>query len=554
MLLMVVPFTASYAQAPSLDIAKNQIEGEQYEEAKATFSSLIKTEPNNANIYYYYGECYVKAFYADTVSSTKKDVIKQATALFQKGLSIDPQNPLNHIGVGLMSMFQGDSTSAGKKFREAIALLPKFKKTKKVPYSSLHGDVFLKVGEAYLITENKYPDKTVKYLEIAKEYNAINPQIFIVEGDAYLEMNDGSKAMLNYNQAQTVAPTSALAKIKSGAIYLRAKNAKAAIPYYEAAIKVDPKFAPVYRSLGELNYKIGKYEESKKYYKTFLELSGSNNIPAKISYIVSIYSGKDYEEVIKQCQEVLAVDNSRNLLNRLIAYSYLETKQLAKAAPYMEKFLKAADPDFIIAKDYKCYGMGLTEMNRDTLAVEQFRKALAMEPTNYSLYLQMYASAYKAKNYGFAASFLEKRMTVVKPEIADYKTLGKTYYTGKLYTKADSVFGKMAEVATSTDDKIFAYTNQAYSRVQLDTTAQGIAVPAYQALVKTALTDSAKYTKNLVDAYSYLGYFNLSNSNVKEAKVYYQKILAIEPTNEKAVKAMDALNKGAGGKKVKVNK
>jgi len=552
-LLMVMPFTAIYAQAPSLETAKKQIEGEQFEEAKATFASLLKSDPNNADVYYYYGECYVKAFYADTVSSTKKDVVKQATALFQKGLSISATSPMNIIGMGLISMFQGDSTTAGKKFREAAALLPKFKPSKKVPFSSLHGNVYLKIGEAYLITDYKYPNQTIKALEIAEKFDGANPQIFIVQGDAYLEMNDGSKAMSNYSRAEQVAPTSPLAKIKKGGIYLRAKNPKAAIPYYEQAVKVDPKFAPVYRSLGELNYKIGKYKESKEYYKNFLDLSGSNNIPARISYIISIYSGQDYEEVINQCQQVLALDNSRNLLNRLISYSYLATKQATKAIPYMDKFFKMADADFIISKDYKCYGRSLAEANRDTLAVEQFRKALAMEPTNLSLYVEMYNSAYKAKNYGFAASFIEKKMAAGKQDVADYKTLISTLNRGKLYAKVDTACTKLTQFSQKPEDLVYAYSTQAHARAEIDSSKTlGLALPAYDALIKTARTDSVKFSQNLLDSYLYLGYYNLSNKNLAEAKEYYEKALAIDPNSQNAKMVLEKLKSIKGGKKVKL--
>ena len=52
-------------------------------------NQLIAKEPQNANNYFYYGDNYFKAENPDS-----------AKIIFQKGLSIDPNNALCTVGLG----------------------------------------------------------------------------------------------------------------------------------------------------------------------------------------------------------------------------------------------------------------------------------------------------------------------------------------------------------------------------------------------------------------------------------------------------------------------
>ena len=62
----------------------------------------------------------------------------------------------------------------------------------------------------------------------------------IVKGDAYIFMqNDGSKAILNYNIAQSLNPKSPFAKLRVGQLWMRARNYNDALTYYQEVVKID---------------------------------------------------------------------------------------------------------------------------------------------------------------------------------------------------------------------------------------------------------------------------------------------------------------------------
>ena len=60
-------------------------------------------------------------------------------------------------------------------------------------------------------------------------------------------------------------------------------------------------------------------------------------------------------------------------------------------------------------------------------------------------------------------------------------------------------------------------------------------------LVEKASADSVKYSKDLFEAYNYLGYYYLVNKKYCESAEYWDKILAIDPTYENAMSALKDL-------------
>ena len=111
--------------------------------------------------------------------------------------------------------------------------------------------------------------------------------------------------------------------MKIGSIYVKGRNLMAAIPFYEQAIALDQNYAPAYRELGQLYSMAGRFNESKKYFEKYLELT-QGNIPAKIRYVNALFYAKEYEEVIKNVEEIFAIDNSRTYMNRIAGYSAYE--------------------------------------------------------------------------------------------------------------------------------------------------------------------------------------------------------------------------------------
>jgi tetratricopeptide (TPR) repeat protein len=119
-------------------------------------------------------------------------------------------------------------------------------------------------------------------------------------------------------------------------------------------------------------------------------------------------------------------------------------------------------------------------------------------------------------------------------------SIGRAYYYGEQFAEADTAFTKLAEKQpTITHGYLWA----AKSRSQIDSTGtSGIAVPMYEKFIEIASQNPDKYKRDLIDAYDYMGQYALhKKDDVLEAKGYFEKILALDPTNARATEFMNIL-------------
>ncbi|MCK7531137.1 MAG: tetratricopeptide repeat protein [Marinilabiliales bacterium] len=206
---------------------------------------------------------------------------------------------------------------------KAKQLLPPYKKVTKIKDPKSYGYTLAKIAESYIRFEQVDTSKALPFIRHALKIDPRNSEVYIIAGDIYILVNDGSKAIKNYNLAQDWDLKSPAANMKIGSIYVKGRNLMAAIPYYEQAIALDQNYAPAYRELGQLYSMAGRFNDSKKYFEKYLELT-KGNIPAKIRYVNALFYAKEYDEVIKNVEEIFAVDNSRTYMNRIAGYSAYE--------------------------------------------------------------------------------------------------------------------------------------------------------------------------------------------------------------------------------------
>jgi len=154
--------------------------------------------------------------------------------------------------------------------------------------------------------------------------------------------------------------------MKIGYVYFKGRAFPQAISNFEEAIRLNENYAPAYRELGQLYWRAGRLEQSKANFKKYLDLT-EGNIPAKTRYVNSLFYAGDYDEVIKNVEEILAIDDSRAYMNRLAGYSYYEKENpdYEKALSYMETLFKKVNPDNILQKDHHYMARILIKKNQN---------------------------------------------------------------------------------------------------------------------------------------------------------------------------------------------
>jgi len=534
-----------FAQAQTLDDAKKLTVREQYSQAEEMFKKLISSNPQTGDLYYYYGENELKAFFSDTITLTQKETALKCRKLFEKGLEMESANPINYLGLARIDYFMGKKSSVAENVNKVNSMIPLMTvKIKKIDNPIRYAQILTEMAKIYIVPGNTDTAIALPLLKRAAQANPKNAEIFITMGDAFLDLRDVNNAISNYNIAQSLDPNSPLAKLRIGYLYVRAKNLTAAIASLEEALKIDANFAPAYKELGFVYSLAGKPEKSKPNYEKYLELSG-DNIPAKISYVIALFKSADYKECIAQINQIFAVDSSINSMNRVIAYSYYEDKQYVKAQYYIEKFLKIIgdDQDKIITKDYVYYGRILGERGFADNADEKLRTAIKLDPTMLDLYSDIAGYQSKAKNYKKAIKAFEDKIAANAAKIGDYYYLGKAYYQDSSFVQADQTFETLLNLKDPRlkSYEMLALSYQCYARTNIDTAMTGTALPVFEKMIEKALQDSVKNSKYLVDGYSYLGSFYLFSKTAQDfskSKFYFTKVLAIDPNHKQAQAAL----------------
>lgn len=484
-LSLLLPVSVS---GQDLKSAISLTKSEQFDKANAMFNQLIQKEPANSKNYFFLGENYLQDYFADTITNSLVVATKNAKDAYDKGINANPNDPLNYVGLAKVAYYLGDNAKANEMRAKARSFLLPFKNIKKiVPPAKDYAFALAKIAESYVKVGEV---DTSLALPLIRQAVAIDPKdadIYLIAGDLYMLVNDGSDAIKNYNLAQYVDPTSPTANMKIGYVYVKGRALQQAIPYYEEAIKLDANYAPVYRELGQLYWRAGRIDQSKEYFKKYLDMT-AGNIPAKTKYVNSLFYAGDYTEVIKNVEEILAVDKSRAYLNRLAGYSYFEKENpdYAKAEFYMDQLFKTVDPEYILQKDYlymarilvkknQNYPKMLDELNNLKNQLERdkakFAAASAADKTKLKPALDdltgkvanLQASVQKADadidkafvNYNKALNFGKKDQKTAEATPQDISILNEmasTNYAFKRYDDAARTWAKLIDPAKATNE------------------------------------------------------------------------------------------------------
>lgn len=591
-------------KAQTLEDAITATNNEQYDKADEILTNLAKSAPSS-KVFYRLGENTLLNFFSDSISNSLTVVAAEAKAQYDKGIALNASDPLNYVGLAKVASYLGDNQTATQMRAKARSFLLPYKKVTKIPNAKEYAYTLAKLAESYIVFDRVDTAKAMPELREALSIDQSNGEIYIIAGDIYLLVNNGSLAIRNYNKAQEIDTKSPMANMKIGSIYFKSRNLMAAIPYYEQAIQLDKNYAPAYRELGQLYSMAGRYKESKEYFETYLQLT-NQNIPAKIRYVNALFYSKNYAEVIKNVEDIFAVDKSRTYLNRIAGYSCYEKGELADAQTYMEHLFANLPADRIIKKDYTYYARILVKKNaglsklladleraNDDLtsakekneslkgpakekekvneaplaakvselqakadaankeldkAYEAYDKAIKFGEEDINLIQEKANSLYTNKRYAAAADTWKRLLDKGLATEGNMFMIGRAYYQGKEYEKAEAVFNQMIE---KYPDHIQAYLWIANNASAQDPDAKGgLAKSKFIALLSKAATDSVKYQNEIFDALRYLGYSALQAKNYDEARKYYSRMIGLDPNNKeivvKALSSMSTLNMEQG--------
>jgi tetratricopeptide (TPR) repeat protein len=518
---MVVMSLHCYSQDAEIKNAQLLIDHGKIKSGIDMLQKATATYPEAAQLYYYLGQ-------AQLLAGNQQ----AASASFDKGFGINPKEALNIAG-------QGQILLLAKKNAEA----------------KVHFDQALKMGKKNIavlqaIARAELSDKLMRkdaftLLEKAKGINADNAHTHQLLGEYYALENNGGSAVSAYERAGEIDPKNGTPWYNIGLIYQRAKLIPMSEENLKKAIKADPEYALAHKELGELYYLKKDGANAVKHHKIYLDLTDSPEKDDMFKYAFYLFLAKDYTQANAEFKKLSDQPDVTSTTLKFYAQSLLKSGDLAESEKIFERYLNHSDTK-PTADDYQNLGQLKEKQGKLAEAAVDYEKSLSLDPTQNDVFNTLIDYYFqKERNYSKAAQTCRWAIKSRKrPFSNDFFTLGRSNYFLHKYPQADSAFAKFIEHQPNI---AIGYTWAARSKsVQDSLLTEGLAKPYYEKVIQIAEPDPDKYKHDLISAYQYMGSYFLIKQDNKTAKGYFEKVLALNPEDEKAKEAIKLINTPTG--------
>jgi tetratricopeptide (TPR) repeat protein len=510
------------AMAQSVQEGVGHLLAERYLSARQSFEKLMGANPNNLEAIYWMGQTLLA-----------QDDVQGAKDLYQKTLTVNGNAPWVLAGMGHINLLEGKTAEARQMFDAAIAAA----KVKKGTDPNILTAVARANVQAYT-DQKKVGDLNwaVTLLEQAAQQAPNSPDIFVVMGNAYRKLHKGGDAVQAYRRAGNYAP--ALYRVAS--LYQSQRNWDVVVENLNSAIAADARFAPAFYDLYYYNllYKrdfAAAADFANKYIAVADQSPENLYLKAQTEFVQ-----EKYNDAITTAQQIISGTNNnpRPRVYRLLANSYLRTKDTATACTNSNMLLQKAKDEDLYGTDYILHatscGTGNPDLVRHDIAmavqmdsvlsrqIEMLNEAIENAQTNNNKILEgeLRQMSYELRNAQGKAS---------KDELISY--IAVPYYLGGNYEKADSVSQVYIQAAP---DSIHGYYWSALSRTAIDTNMQqGLAMPMWEQVLTIAENSKERFGSQGVRAATSLAVYN---TNIKadrdSALAFVERGLTFEPSNE----------------------
>jgi tetratricopeptide (TPR) repeat protein len=505
--------------------------------AKAVFAKNIEQNPTDSRAFYGLGECLFKAGNIDS-----------ADICYKQSLLLNKKNGYSYIGLAKIAFQKKDNANA------LLQLEAARKAGKKDAF------VFTEIANLYL-NLNGYTNNSdaSSALAQAKVLNPSCSDIYLLLGTIAIKNKNFNDAANQLESAIFFDSTQFEAYFGIAKIYESAQNSAQAVDYFNKLIHKTPECILAYRELGELYFRLGKYSEAKANYAKYIAKAEYTS-DEKERYAYTLFFSQDFDGAKKIITELSHNDPNNYIMLRLLSYMHFEKKEYNQGVDMFSKFFSKTPENKILALDYEYYGKTLEKAsadslkaNVDSLAAIQYQKAYAIDTTKAYL-IDETAKAYtRAKDYANAVKMYTisfQRKDPNKLQASDYFQLGRANYMAgyslqasndsvlqKAYLiKADTLFGTVYSLNPASH---LGLLWRARANSLMDPkTIQGLAKPYYDKSLEIFTANPEKFKKEIIEAYSYLGFYYLTKTDYPSSKTYFKKVLEIDPANATVLEVM----------------
>jgi len=544
--LLIISVTIGNAQ--DIEQIKKTIDAEKYEKAKSTLKSILQSKPGNGYAAFLLGNIYLK-----------QEIEDSAKIYFQKGLAGTEGKNFNYIGLGQIDLDNNNAVGAQSNFDLATKDMKKKDVTE-----------YIYIANAYMNADKPDYKMALTFLNKAKAINPTDPHVQMALGDAYYGDKNQNESYVAYRNAFQADNSLIRANMQLGVLLKGAKAYTKAVEAFDNVVATDPNYGPVYRELAETYYYWGnnepkKYNEYIKkalgYYEKYMSLT-DYSLTSRMRHADFLILAKDYTALEVEANKMKELDKVNPRILRYLGYSAYENGNVDLAVKSLEDFI-ANPSNKVIPRDYMFLGLAKLKKsnNAETKTVDvamfdagiaDIKKAVEMEISMTNDLSEIGKKFYEQKLFNEAAAIYE--IAVTNPNSKNY-ILDNFYLGNSIYynntkkdvvapdkvalQKADAAFGKVIEASPTTQD---AYIFRARTNRLMEN--DEIMAKYYQEYINVASQKGAeeitKSKTKFIEAYNEIA-AHYANTDTTKAKEYFNKTLALDPTNPYAIESMKSL-------------
>lgn len=464
-----------------------------------------------------------------------------AEAHFTAGIAANPEYPFNYVGKGEIALKNGNENAADSFFKKAR------------DYGKKNAELLTAIARAYYNADPvKYAEDITKSIERAKKADKKDPYNLILQGDMKADQKAAGDAAALYENAILYDPENTPAYVKYANVYFSV-SPEFAINKLEELLNLQPNSALAQRELAEKYYQNDQWSKAAVAYGKYVE-NPNHFTEDKVRYSVLLYYGQFYNESLALANELLKNDPKNFQLQRIVFLNKAALKDFAGAEQQAAVFFGLNDPkNKYTSNDYSSFGDVLKELGKDSLALEQYEKAVEVNPEKTDLIKQLSSAYNSMKNYEKAAQIYQKVI-----DGGDYKTNDLYVLAGRYMTHGATEQDSLKKAAAvdnaikyidltlekvSDDYRIHQRKARIYL-VQNNNKPSDASTACYETVLGLLDQDASKKDarkNDYIEAYNQIAGYYISIDDVAKAKEYYQKFLDLDPENEALRKYIDSL-------------
>lgn len=539
----------------------------QYDNAKELLlRNIDDPSTNKAEAYFYLG-CI--GLYTDNYEEAEKN--------FDAGIAADPEYGYNYVGMGELELRRGKLSTDKDAAKNAEKAAKKLFDEGKDLCGKKDDAVVVAIARAYYnVDPVKYADEIEDAKKDAKKRDKQSADLYVFEGDILADKQQWGSAASWYEMVMRSGKDNIEAYVKYANTYFYV-NPDVAIQTLEDLVASKPNSALAQRELAEKYYKDDQWTKAAEKYGIYMQ-NPNHFKQDENRYAGLLFYGKRYQEsydlAAKIISEHAAGDADVFYMKRLQLYNLVAMAQEAEndstAAAQLWNRADVLAKEFLSMnvpagakyepKDYSDYAVVLAALGDIPGSVEMYKKAYDANPEKVDLLKNASDACTDAKDYENAAKFYQ--MYVDK---ADYKTNDLFVLSGRYLnwgvttpdtTATDSIereeaFKKALEYAEKVDS-IVPNDLRILSRIAnihvghesgfsgRDYARYGEAMPTYDAILAILDADPKYKDPNnadneiamYIEIFRYKAVHYYLNKDEENMKLYYQKWLEVDPTND----------------------